>query len=99
MKQLYFLFIEMITMKQVLALFITTVICITSFSQTAGDTADHRFHDDLLDHLVGNWHDTSVAHGSSFTSEIDASWILNHQYLLIHLKSNEVVPWWGVQME
>ncbi len=24
---------------------------------------------------------------------------LNHQYLVLHLKSNEIVPWWGVQME
>lgn len=86
-------------MKQVIALIITTLICLTSFSQNAADTTDKRFHDDLLDHLVGNWHDTAVAHGSVFTSEVDANWVLNHQYLLIHLKSNEVVPWWHVQME
>jgi len=86
-------------MKQVIALIITTLICFASFSQNAADTTDKRFHDDLLDHLVGNWHDTAVAHGSVFTSEVDANWVLNHQYLLIHLKSNEVVPWWHVQME
>jgi hypothetical protein len=68
----------MIIMKQVIALIITTLICFTSFSQNAADTTDKRFHDDLLDHLVGNWHDTAVAHGSVFTSEIDAHWVLNH---------------------
>ncbi len=86
-------------MKQLYFLFLTAVIAITSFAQNTADTTDHRFHDDLLDHLVGKWHDTATAHGSKFTSEIDASWVLNHQYLLIHLKSNEVVPWWHVQME
>ncbi len=86
-------------MKYLYCLFITTLVIITSFAQNTADTTDRRFHDDLLDHLVGKWHDTATAHGSTFTSEIDASWVLNHQYLLIHLKSNEVIPWWHVQME
>jgi hypothetical protein len=30
---------------------------------------------------------------------IEAKWILNHQFFHIHLKSNEVIPWWHVQME
>lgn len=71
----------------------------TSFAQTVADSTDRRFHDDLLDHLVGEWNDTAVAHGSTFTSKIEASWVLNHQYLLIHLKSDEIIPWWHVQME
>ena len=71
----------------------------SSFAQNTEDTTDRRFHDDLLDHLVGNWHDTATAHGHMFTTEVDVSWVLNHQYLLIHLKSNEVIPWWHVQME
>ena len=86
-------------MNQVYFLFITTFISITSFAQNAEDTKDKRFHDDLLDHLVGKWHDTAVAHEHTFTSEVEASWVLNHQYLLIHLQSHEVIPWWHVQME
>ncbi|TKK65390.1 hypothetical protein FC093_19975 [Ilyomonas limi] len=86
-------------MKQVYFLLIVIIIATTSFAQNTEDTTDHRFHDDLLDHLVGKWNVTSIAHGSPFTSVIDASWILNHQYLVIHLKSNEVIPWWHVQME
>ncbi|MEP6952266.1 MAG: hypothetical protein ABI863_23445 [Ginsengibacter sp.] len=86
-------------MKQVYFLLIAALISIPSFAQAVKDSTDHRFHDDLLDHLVGKWHDTATAHGHVFTSEIDAGWVLNHQYLLIHLKSNEVVPWWHVQME
>ncbi len=78
---------------------IAIFICTSLSAQNPIDTTDHRFHDDLLDHLVGNWIDSSVAHGSNFTSHVDVKWVLNHQYLLIHLKSNEVVPWWGVEME
>ncbi|MBX2923961.1 MAG: hypothetical protein KF746_17310 [Chitinophagaceae bacterium] len=85
-------------MKKLLLLLVKIFVVTTVFTQTK-DTTDGRFHDDLLDHLVGNWHVTAVAHGSRFTSEMDARWILNHQYLLIHLKSNEVIPWWGVEME
>lgn len=86
-------------MKKLYFLFIAIFIVNTTFAQTAEDTADHRFHDDLLNHLVGEWNDTAIAHGSKFTSHVDVKWVLNHQYLLIHLKSHEVIPWWHVQME
>src|SRR6185312_3858112 len=53
----------------------------------------------LLHHLVGKWNVISVAHGSPFTSVLEAKWVLNHQFLFIHLKSHEIIPWWHVQME
>jgi len=74
-------------------------LCMSSYAQDVTDTSGRQFHDDLLDHLVGSWRISSTAHGHEFTSELEGSWVLNHQYLLIHLKSNEVIPWWGVQME
>jgi len=84
--------------------FINLLILLTLFSapsvaQNVEDTTDRRFHDDLLNHLVGKWDVTAIAHGSLFTSDIDVKWILNHQFLHIHLKSHEVIPWWHVQME
>jgi len=86
-------------MKKIYLSLITAIISSLSFAQNPKDTTDGRFHDDLLDQLVGEWNDTSIAHGSKFTSHVDVKWVLNHQYLLIHLKSNEVIPWWHVQME
>jgi len=85
----------------VIILFIVadTFIATNVFSQNAEDTTDHLFHDDLLNHLVGKWNVTSFAHGSPFTAVIDAEWVLHHQYLHIHFKGNEVVPWFGVPME
>jgi hypothetical protein len=76
-----------------------TFFAAPSFAQNAEDTADGRFHDELLNRLVGEWNVTAIAHGSMFTSDIDAKWILNHQFFHIHLKSHEVIPWWHVQME
>jgi hypothetical protein len=86
-------------MKKIHLLFLTTLLAVAATAQTGNDTTAGRFFDPLLDHLIGNWHDTSVAHEHGFTSEVDVNWVLNHQYVLIHLKSNEVVPWWHVQME
>jgi hypothetical protein len=76
-------------------IFITTHV----YAQNTEDTTDNFFHDDLLNNLVGRWHVTSFAHGSPFTAYIDAEWVLHHQYLHIHFKGNEVVPWFGVPME
>jgi len=86
-------------MKQIYFLFITTLISISSFAQNAEDTTDGRFHDDLLNHLAGNWDVATIAHGSPFTANLEADWVLNHQYLHIHFKSHEVIPWLYMQME
>jgi len=68
-------------------------------AQNKEDTARNGFQDELLNHLVGKWYVTSFAHGRPFTAYIDAAWVLHHQYLHIHFKGNEVVPWFGVPME
>ncbi len=79
----------------VICLFTTLAI----LAQSPEDTADERFHDDLLNHLVGKWDMTSVAHGSHFTAVFEAAWVMNHQHLRIHSKSHEIIPWLQVQME
>ena len=38
-------------MKKICCLLISTLICISSFTQNLADTIDGRFHDDLFDHL------------------------------------------------
>lgn len=86
-------------MKKVCFLFISALVYITAFTQNIPDSADRRFHDDLLDHLVGEWSVTSTAHGTPFTADLSATWVLNHQYLFIHFKSHEIIPWWNMPME
>jgi hypothetical protein len=83
----------------IISIVVSTLLATDGFSQNTKDTTDHLFHDDLLDHLVGRWNITSFAHGSPFTATIDADWVLNHQFLHIHFKGNDVVPWFGVPME
>jgi len=81
--------------------FLLLVVCITntSIAQNTKDSADGRFHDDLLDHLAGTWHITSVAHGFSSTGVITAAWILNHQFFQLHFTGNDTIPWWHMPME
>ncbi len=86
-------------MKQFYFLFITALIATASFAQSTEDTTDGRFHDDLLNHLVGEWNVTAIAHGFPTTSVINVKWILSHQLLEFHLTGNDTIPWIGMPME
>jgi hypothetical protein len=70
-----------------------------SFGQIAPDGTDGRFHDDLLDHFVGKWDVSATVHGEKFTLDREAEWVMGHQYLRIHEKSREDIPWLKVPFE
>ena len=70
-----------------------------ALGQVARDASDPRFHDDLLDRFVGKWEVSAVVHGQKFTLDREAEWVLSHQYLRVHEKSREVVPWLKVPFE
>lgn len=72
-----------------MTLFVSLTIC--SFAQTGPDTT--RFFDDLMDHLVGKWDVSAIVYGQKFTLDREAEWVLDHQYIRIHEKSREVIPW------
>lgn len=50
------------------------------------------FHDDLMDHLQGRWTLTGTIAGKATTHDIDAQWVLNHQYLCFRETSRERKP-------
>lgn len=79
--------------KTVIAITLFLMLALCSVAQTAVDTTDKRFHDDLLEHLVGKWDVSATVYGQKFTLDREAEWVLNHQYLRIHEKSREVIPW------
>ena len=58
------------------------VSCV-AFSQSP-DGPSHVFHDDLLDHLAGKWQLTGQIAGRKATHQVEAEWVLNHQFLRIH---------------
>lgn len=47
------------------------------------------FHDSLLDNLAGNWVLQGTMAGKQTTQDVEAAWVLAHQYLLIHEVSRE----------
>jgi hypothetical protein len=74
---------------------ITVIIIGVRFVLTAlaQDAVDGSFHDDLLDHLVGQWEISAVAHGRPPDKGIlDAEWVLNHQFLKIHQQGTAKIP-------
>lgn len=47
---------------------------------------NHIFHDELLDNLAGRWKLTRVMRGRTVENAVEADWVLNHQFLRLHMK-------------
>ena len=47
------------------------------------------FHDQLLDHLAGDWVLQGTIAGKETTHDVAAEWVLGHQYVRIHEVSHE----------
>jgi hypothetical protein len=45
-----------------------------------------RFDDDLISHLEGQWLLTRSIRGTQVRNRVTASWILNHQFLELHMR-------------
>jgi hypothetical protein len=68
------------------------VIAVLLFIFTAAAIAQSpqpTFHDELLDHLQGKWVMSGIIMGQPNTHDIDAQWVLNHQYLCFKETSRE----------
>jgi hypothetical protein len=47
----------------------------------------HRtFQDELLENLTGNWKLTRQIRGRTVENTVKVEWVLNHQFLLVHMK-------------
>ena len=47
-------------------------------------------HDELLDHLAGSWHLDRRIRGMELSNSVTAEWVLNHQFLEVHMKDDRV---------
>jgi len=45
------------------------------------------FHDELLAHMVGDWHLSGSVMGEAADHQVKVEWVLNHQFLRIHEKA------------
>ena len=46
------------------------------------------WHDDLVDHMTGTWKLQGPVMGHTGHHDVEAEWVLNHQFLRIHEKTN-----------
>jgi len=56
------------------------------------DGPNRQFHDDLLDNLQGHWTLKGAIAGHPGDAELDAAWVLNHQFLKIHERGTAAIP-------
>jgi hypothetical protein len=83
-----------------LLIFFWLITVSAAHAQNTKDPAEGQFHDDLLDHFVGKWNVSAVAHGKIFEqTDLESAWVMNHQYVRIHLQGTEIVPWLGIPIE
>jgi hypothetical protein len=61
-------------------------LALVSFSASAQQPP---FQDPLLDHMIGKWVLRGTIGGSETTHDIDAQWVLDHQYVRLHEVSRE----------
>jgi hypothetical protein len=63
-----------------------------SLSQEPLDGRDRPFHDVFIDNLVGKWKLTRKFKARTVENIVKAEWVLNHQFLLLHMKDETNPP-------
>jgi hypothetical protein len=56
------------------------------FAQEPVDGPNQIFQDQLIDRLAGDWNLTRRIRGQIVANTVKAEWVLNHQFLLLHMK-------------
>lgn len=62
----------------------------SAHAQTDGPKA--RFDDDLISKLEGTWHLNRKIRGTEVQNLVTANWVLNHQFLYVHMKDVKEPP-------
>ncbi len=78
-----------------IVIFLSMIISTAAFTQDKPQPLDgpHRpLHDELLDNLQGRWTLKGTIVGHPGDAELEAAWVLNHQFLKIHEKGTSVIP-------
>lgn len=84
--------------KKIFTLFLGAMFCLsvsTRMPIAAQGPLDGRnriFHDELLDHLVGDWKLTRKIRGQTAENTVKAEWVLQHQFLRVHMKDLATPP-------
>lgn len=77
--------------RAALLLIVLAVLPAAAVAQQA-DGPKARFDDDLLANLEGKWLLTRQIRGTQVQNRVSAAWVLNHQFLQIHMKDVKEPP-------
>ncbi len=72
------------------SLLVLVVVALVSVPSLAQTTAG--WHDELADHMTGSWKVEGRVLGREAHHEVNAEWVLNHQFLRIHEKTAAAAP-------
>jgi hypothetical protein len=61
-------------------------------AQEAPDGPKRIFQDEFIDRLAGDWKLTRKIRGTQVENTVKAEWVLNHQFLQLHMKDVAVPP-------
>jgi hypothetical protein len=74
----------------------TALLALTPFAQPLAQTnidgPGGRFEDDLLSNLEGDWRLSRQIRGTTVENAAQAPWVLNHQFLQLHMKDVAIPP-------
>src|SRR5436190_15501114 len=59
---------------------------------SAAAAQDRTFHDPFIDRLAGDWTLTRQIRGKELENTVHAEWVLNHQFLRVHMKDSAQPP-------
>lgn len=76
--------------KTVFAVLLLSLAAISQTKPEPLDGVNRPFHDDLLDHLQGQWKINGVIVGQKREMNLTAEWVLNHQFLFLVEKDASV---------
>lgn len=79
-----------IILRHAFAVAFALALCRTGAQFAAGqeplDGPNRIFKDELLENLVGDWKLSRKIFGRSVENTVKVEWVLNHQFLRIHMK-------------
>src|SRR5664279_1298025 len=60
--------------------------------QKPADGPNVKFEDSFIENLVGEWNLTRSIRGQTVRSKVTAKWVLNHQFLELHMVDTAAPP-------
>ena len=72
--------------------YLLAVLLIAALTSSRTPAQAPEWHDDFVDHLAGAWTLTGQVVGRDAHHDVQAEWVLNHQFLHIHEKTAASAP-------